>query len=45
MDIKDPESKVTHNYHLVSLKMLANIYQTQCGVNFMMDTDPASNVI
>jgi hypothetical protein len=28
MDIKDPESKVTQNYHLVSLKMLGNIYQT-----------------
>ena len=26
MDIKDPNNKVIHNYHLVSLKMLGNIY-------------------
>jgi hypothetical protein len=26
MDIKDPENKVIHNYHLICLKMLGNIY-------------------
>lgn len=26
MDIKDPEAKVMHNYHLICLKMLGNIY-------------------
>ena len=28
LDIKDPSNKVVHNYHLVSLKMLGNIFQT-----------------
>ena len=28
VDIKDPAEKVLHNYHLVSLKMLGNLYQT-----------------
>lgn len=26
IDIKDPNNKVLHNYHLISLKMLGNIY-------------------
>jgi hypothetical protein len=26
LDIKDPNNKVVHNYHLISLKMLGNIY-------------------
>lgn len=29
MDIKDPEAKVIQNYHLICLKMLGNIYQTE----------------
>ena len=28
LDIKNPEEKVTHNIHLVCLKMLGNLYQT-----------------
>jgi hypothetical protein len=45
MDIKDPENKVIHNYHLVSLKMIGNIYQTQTGLDFIMETEPSSSVI
>lgn len=26
LDIKDPEAKIMQNYHLISLKMLGNIY-------------------
>jgi hypothetical protein len=37
MDIKDASNKVIHNYHLVSLKMLGNIYQTTSGIEFIMD--------
>lgn len=37
MDIKDANNKVIHNYHLVSLKMLGNIYQTQSGLEFIGD--------
>jgi hypothetical protein len=36
VDTKDPSNKVLHNFHLVSLKMLANIYQTSSGLDFMM---------
>ena len=35
MDIKDPEAKVMQNYHLISLKMLGNIYQTEAGKDFI----------
>lgn len=28
LDIKNPSEKVTHNIHLVCLKMLGNLYQT-----------------
>lgn len=45
MDIKDPANKVIHNYHLVSLKMLGNIYQTQTGLDFIMDDEPSSSLI
>ena len=37
MDIKDANNKVIHNYHLVSLKMLGNIYQTTSGLEFIME--------
>lgn len=37
LDIKDVSNKVLHNYHLVSLKMLGNIYQTAVGVEFLLD--------
>ena len=39
LDIKDPANKVVHNYHLVCLKMLGNVYQTQSGLDFIMDPD------
>lgn len=42
MDIKDPNNKVIHNYHLVSLKMLGNLYQTQTGLEFAADPDTSS---
>jgi len=35
IDIKDPEAKVMQNYHLGSLRMLANIYQTDSGKDYM----------
>jgi hypothetical protein len=38
IDIKDANNKVAHNYHLVSLKMLGNIYHTQTGKEFIMET-------
>jgi hypothetical protein len=41
VDIKDASNKVLHNYHLVCLKMLGNIYQTTTGLEFIMD-DTAS---
>ena len=31
-DISNPDDKVTQNYHLVCLKVLCNMYQTQCGI-------------
>jgi len=37
VDIKDPNAKIVHNYHLVSLKMLGNIYQTSSGLDFIME--------
>jgi hypothetical protein len=39
MDIKDPEAKVIQNYHLICLKMLANIYQTDSGKDFIAGKD------
>ena len=45
VDVKDPNNKVIHNYHLVSLKMLANMYQTQTGLDYVMDEDPSSQII
>ena len=44
IDIKDPEAKVTQNYHLGSLRMLANIYQTDSGKDFLQGED-ASNAL
>ncbi len=34
LDITNPSEKVTHNYHLISLKMLGNLFQTEAGRNF-----------
>lgn len=45
MDIKDPNNKVIHNYHLVSLKMLGNIYQTASGLDFIMDDHTSSTLL
>lgn len=35
MDLKDDSNKVIQNYHLICLKMLGNIYQTESGKEFM----------
>lgn len=35
LDLKDENNKVIHNYHLVSLKMIGNLYQTQTGRDFV----------
>ena len=45
LDIKDNENKVIQNYHLICLKMLANIYQTQSGLDFVIDTEPSKDII
>jgi len=45
MDIKDANNKIIHNYHLVSLKMLGNLYQTQTGLEFVSEPDPSSQII
>lgn len=44
IDIKDPEAKIMQNYHLGSLRMLANIYQTDSGKDFIQGED-ASNAL
>lgn len=45
MDIKDPEAKVMHNYHLICLKMLGNIFQTQAGNDFISGADRAASLL
>lgn len=45
LDIKDQADKVTQNYHLISLKMLANIYQTKVGIDFVSNVDASRQVI
>lgn len=45
VDIKDASNKVIHNYHLVALKMLGNIYQTQSGRDFVGQTENSNQVI
>ena len=44
-DQNDPENKVMHNYHLVSLKMLGNLYQSQSGLDFVQDTEISKQII
>ena len=45
IDIKDPNNKVMSNYHLISLKMLGNVYQTQTGIEFISEADQSAQVI
>lgn len=45
MDIKDADAKVLQNYHLISLKMLGNIYQTESGKEFMQGEEASSSLI
>lgn len=45
LDIKDPDNKVIHNYHLVSLKMLGNIYQTNTGLEYFQNNEEASQAV
>jgi hypothetical protein len=45
LDIKDPADKVTQNYHLISLKMLANVYQTKIGIDFVSNVDCSRQII
>jgi hypothetical protein len=45
IDIKDPEAKVMQNFHLGSLRMLANIYQTDSGKDFMQGEDAANALL
>lgn len=45
IDIKDASNKVMTNYHLVSLKMLGNIYQTSTGLEFISDAENSAHII
>lgn len=45
IDIKDASDKVMGNYHLISLKMLGNIYQTGTGLEFISDNEPSAQII
>lgn len=45
IDIKDANNKVMTNYHLISLKMLGNIYQTNTGLEFIHEAEHSAQVI
>jgi len=45
VDVSDAKNKVIHNYHLVSLKMLGNIYQTPSGRDFVGEAEHSEQVI
>jgi uncharacterized protein YhhL (DUF1145 family) len=45
LDLKDKEDKVTQNYHLASLKFLANLYQTPQGKSAMQNVDRGTELI
>jgi len=45
VDITDANNKVIHNYHLVALKMLGNIYQTQSGRDFVGESSHSEQVV
>lgn len=40
LDIKDPADKTTANYHLISLKMLCNLYHTKTAQEFVAAQEP-----
>jgi hypothetical protein len=42
MDLKDDGNKVIQNYHLVCLKMLGNIYQTESGKQYLQGEEASS---
>lgn len=44
-DLKDKEAKVIQNYHLASLKFLANIFQTQEGKAVMQSLDKGTELV
>lgn len=44
-DLKDPEAKVIQNYHLASLKFLANIFQTEQGKRAMQNIEKGNELI
>jgi len=45
MDLTDPEAKVIHNYHLGSLRMLGNIYQTDSGKDYMQGEEATNSLM
>lgn len=45
IDIKDASNKVMGNYHLISLKMIGNVYQTNTGMEFISDQEQSAQVI
>jgi hypothetical protein len=44
-DLKDPEAKIIQNYHLICLKMLGNIYQTESGKDYVQGLDANTALI
>lgn len=41
-DIKDKNNKLLHNLHMLTLKFLANIYQTKNGRDLMQDPNKSN---
>jgi hypothetical protein len=45
MDLKDAEAKIFQNYHLICLKMLCNIYQSNSGKDYMQGDEASAGLI
>lgn len=45
MDIRDADARIMQNYHMICLKMLGNIYQTEAGKEFLQGDDASSALI
>jgi hypothetical protein len=43
--MKDKEAKVIQNYHMMSLKFLANVYQTEKGKEIMQNHEKGIEMI
>lgn len=45
IDIKDPDAKIMQNYHLGALRMLANIFQTDTGRDFLQGEEASNGLM